>query len=69
MARLTAASAWLAMTDACSHSVLRGRYALEHSYFVAPANLALPAEGAGQMLLLRQVLPRHRQAPLKVFLQ
>ena len=32
-------SVWLAMTDGCSHAVLRGRYALEHSYFVAPGSL------------------------------
>ena len=37
-------SVWLAMTDTCSHSVLRGRYALEHSYFIAPHTLALPGE-------------------------
>lgn len=35
---------WLAMTDACSHAVLRGRYALEHSYFVPQTVLALPDE-------------------------
>src|SRR5262249_24405286 len=35
-------SAWLVLTDVASHAVLRGRYALEHSYFVAPGSLALP---------------------------
>jgi hypothetical protein len=35
-------SVWLAMTDACSHAVLRGRYALEHSYFIAPQVLVRP---------------------------
>jgi hypothetical protein len=35
-------SVWLAMTDACSHAVLRGRYALEHSYFIAPHVLVRP---------------------------
>jgi hypothetical protein len=35
-------SVWLAMTDACSHAVLRGRFALEHSYFIAPHVLARP---------------------------
>jgi hypothetical protein len=35
-------SAWLAMTDACSHAVLRGRYAMEHSFFVSPSVLARP---------------------------
>jgi hypothetical protein len=44
------ASAWLALTDTCSHSVLRGRYALEHSYFVAPSGLALPDESPPALL-------------------
>ncbi len=35
-------AAWLAMTDGCSHAVLRGRFALEHSYFVAPGVLVRP---------------------------
>lgn len=43
-------SAWLAFTDTCSHSVLRGRYALEHSYFVSPRVLALPDESPPALL-------------------
>jgi hypothetical protein len=43
-------SAWLAMTDACSHSVLRGRFALEHSFFVPPEALALPDESPAALL-------------------
>ncbi len=43
-------SVWLAMTDACSHAVLRGRFALEHSYFVPPAALALPDESPAALL-------------------
>lgn len=35
-------SAWMVFTDSVSHAVLRGRYALEHSYFVAPEALVLP---------------------------
>ncbi|GIW82414.1 MAG: hypothetical protein KatS3mg105_4221 [Gemmatales bacterium] len=35
-------SAWLVMTDAVCHAALRGRYALEHSYFISPQTLALP---------------------------
>jgi hypothetical protein len=35
-------SAWLAMTDACCHAELRGRFALEHSFFVAPGVLLRP---------------------------
>jgi hypothetical protein len=42
--------AWLAMTDTASHAALRGRYALEHSYFVAPEALALPAESPPALL-------------------
>jgi hypothetical protein len=41
---------WVAMTDTCSHAVLRGRYALEHSYFVSPAVLALPEESPPALL-------------------
>jgi hypothetical protein len=43
-------SAWVVFTDACSHAVLRGRYALEHSYFVAPEALALPEESPAALL-------------------
>jgi hypothetical protein len=37
-------SAWLVMTDSASHAALRGRFAIEHSYFIAQQTLALPAE-------------------------
>jgi hypothetical protein len=43
-------SAWMVMTDASSHAVLRGRYALEHSYFVAPESLSLPEESPPALL-------------------
>jgi hypothetical protein len=43
-------SAWVAMTDACNHAVLRGRYALEHSFFVSPSVLALPDEAPVALL-------------------
>jgi hypothetical protein len=43
-------SAWLAMTDVTSHAALRGRFALEHSYFVAPESLALPEESPPALL-------------------
>jgi hypothetical protein len=43
-------SVWLAMTDACSHAVLRGRYALEHSYFVPSSVLALPDEAPAALI-------------------
>ena len=35
-------SAWLAMTDGCTYAELRGRYALEHSFFVRPEVLTRP---------------------------
>jgi hypothetical protein len=41
---------WLAMTDTASHAVLRGRFALEHSYFVPPAALMLPGESPAAIL-------------------
>jgi hypothetical protein len=50
-------SAWLAITDTCSHAVLRGRFALEHSYFLAPPSLALPGESPAA--LLAQMCGRH----------
>ena len=43
-------SAWVAMTDACSHAVLRGKYALEHSFFIDAAGLALPDESPSALL-------------------
>jgi 3-deoxy-D-manno-octulosonic acid hydroxylase-like protein len=43
-------SAWLAMTDTASHAALRGRFALEHSYFITPQSLALPAESPPALL-------------------
>ncbi len=43
-------SGWIAFTDTCSHSVLRGRYCLEHSYFVSPNVLTLPDEAPAALL-------------------
>jgi hypothetical protein len=43
-------SMWLVFTDTCSHAALRGRYALEHSYFVAPEALTLPEESPAALL-------------------
>ncbi len=43
-------SAWMVFTDVCTHAALRGRYALEHSYFVAPENLVLPDESPAALL-------------------
>jgi hypothetical protein len=41
---------WLAMTDTCSHSVLRGRYALEQTYWIPHHVLALPEESPPVLL-------------------
>lgn len=43
-------SAWMAITDTASHAVLRGRFALEHSYFIPPEALALPDESPAALL-------------------
>jgi hypothetical protein len=43
-------SAWMCITDTASHAALRGRYALEHSYFLNPATLALPDESPAALL-------------------
>jgi hypothetical protein len=42
--------AWLAITDTASHAVLSGRFALEHSYFLAPGALAVPDESPAALL-------------------
>ena len=33
---------WLLFSDACPHAELRGRHALEHSFFIEPSVLASP---------------------------
>ncbi len=43
-------AAWIVFTDTASHAALRGRYALEHSYFVAPEALVLPQESPPALL-------------------
>jgi hypothetical protein len=48
--RFPPGSMWLVFTDCASHAALRGRYALEHSYFVAPESLVLPEESPPALL-------------------
>ena len=43
-------SAWMCMTDTTSHAALRGRYALEHSYFISAQSLLLPEESPPALL-------------------
>jgi hypothetical protein len=45
-------SAWLVFSDALSHAELRGRFALEHSYFV-PAHVLIQPEEAPAAILER----------------
>jgi hypothetical protein len=48
--RFPPGSCWMCFTDTTSHAVLRGRFALEHSYFVNPASLVLPEEAPATIL-------------------
>jgi hypothetical protein len=43
-------SAWMAFTDGCSYAELRGRYALEHSFFIDQNVLLLPQEAPASQL-------------------
>lgn len=49
-------TAWLLFSDTISHAELRGQFALEHSYFVAPETLALPDESPP--ILLERVVAK-----------
>jgi hypothetical protein len=48
--RFPPGACWLAITDTASHAVLRGRFALEHSYFLDPQSLLLPHEAPAALL-------------------
>jgi hypothetical protein len=43
-------TAWLFFSDSLSHAELRGQYALEHSFFVAPHTLVMPDESPFRLL-------------------
>jgi hypothetical protein len=43
-------SAWMVFTDAVSHAAMRGRFALEHSYFIDPQSLLLPDQSPPAVL-------------------
>jgi 3-deoxy-D-manno-oct-2-ulosonic acid (Kdo) hydroxylase len=55
-------SAWMVMTDTASHAALRGRFALEHSYFIAPQSLSLPHQSPAALLERACGLPVLNQA-------
>ncbi len=48
--RFRPGTAWLLFSDTISHAELRGQFALEHSFFVAPETLALPEESPPVLL-------------------
>jgi hypothetical protein len=48
--RFKPGTAWLLFSDAISHAELRGQYALEHSFFIAPESLVLPDESPPMLL-------------------
>jgi hypothetical protein len=50
-------SAWLIFADGVAHAELRGRHALEHSYFIATEALALPEEAPAALLARACGLP------------
>jgi hypothetical protein len=43
-------SAWLLFTDGLSYADLRGQFALEHSFFIAPHSLVLPDQAPAAIL-------------------
>jgi hypothetical protein len=54
-------STWLLFTDARTHAELRGRFALEHSFFIDPGVLVCPDSSPVTLLTGRptpQPLPR-----------
>jgi hypothetical protein len=55
-------SAWLALTDTVSHAVLRGRFALDHSFFLCPASLVRPELSPPHLLQHASGVPVLRRA-------
>jgi len=55
-------SAWLLFADGLSHAVLRGQYALEHSFFVPQEALVLPERSPLQQLIAAGETPVLRKA-------
>jgi hypothetical protein len=55
-------AAWMVFTDTASHAALRGRFALEHSYFISPESLALPREAPPALLERACGMPVLRRA-------
>lgn len=55
-------SAWLVFTDTVSHAVLRGRFALEHSFFVPLSSLLYPELSPAHILAGKTRPTTHRRA-------
>jgi hypothetical protein len=57
-----AGSAWLAFTDSVSHAVLRGRFALEHTFFVPVQSMVDPSQSPATLFERACGLPLSRAA-------
>ncbi len=55
-------SAWLLFSDGISHAELRGQFALEHSFFVAPPTLAIPDEAPSALVMRRRIAAEKSRA-------
>lgn len=55
-------STWLLYTDACSYAELRGRYALDHSYFIEPRVLTCPDHAPAAVLERASAAPNRNSA-------
>jgi hypothetical protein len=55
-------SAWLVFTDMVCHAALRGRYALEHSYFISRSSLVWPDRAPSALLEQACGITVHNQA-------
>lgn len=55
-------SAWMLFTDARTHAELRGRFALEHSFFVDPRALVCPEHSPVTLVDGPPLLPPRRRA-------
>jgi hypothetical protein len=43
-------SAWMVFTDVATHAALKGRYALEHSFYISPRALVIPDQSPAAIL-------------------
>lgn len=50
-------SAWMVFTDVATHAALKGRYALEHSFYISPKKLVIPDQSPAAILERKFGLP------------